>query len=750
MRREELEQQVWGMRPGTLSETVPVTVRSLRRKLQWSGSFPLETVRGVGWRLHALPEPTPSLPRFGSPYQPRPAVEAVLQELLDGGWPVVTLTGPGGVGKTRLAVAMAQTLPGPVIFVHVATDATADHIEQLVLTAAGIDADRLTALDDAALVLLDEVEGAWGAVRETVQAHPTVRFLLTSRRPLEVEGEAVCAVAPMPADEASRFLRHRLRASGAVGSPSDEAVARTVTLLDGLPLALELAASRPGSLDDLLPRLERGGFARGPEQERLEQTLSASIEPLSPELRGTLFALAVCGGSVDEEALEDWLGADAVPRARALATRSLIHHRDGGWSMLRITRSHVRGLDADWPAIEARFDAFLRLSMRRWRTEQYTEPQLTVRRLRALLGDVHEWLERAAVEDLPWAVWTLQRHYEMHGPRLGARRLVDLCLRRMAGHPLPRLMQVLQVGQLVQWPEVTAEHDVHVRVMDLCLRSFFAPETVSLEQADAVVAAVDRGDVLHHRAVHGRALVRWKQGQHDQAREELMEQLAATSHSVVLRSEVLRWLAVMSTDQGLAEARQYAIDSLEPAMRTGMPMLVSRSMWLRDMFLAEVDPRAGAEAALRHAEYIGPTLPRERVLILGFAGSLFAALGEDDRALPLLDQAASDASAWPSGPAAAVAAAVRLRRDDPSQMGAITSLDPAKVLKQRSDGSSCGELFLAYLHAEIRLYEARQQGREREELDLILAERSAELREDDEAFCRASHRLLQQRRAALD
>ncbi len=186
----------------------------------------------------------------------------------------MTLTGPGGVGKTRLALEAARTragTPPDVCLVELAPLADGARIPYAVLAALGVrdgfrspatDAlDRLLAVlaDREVLVVLDNCEHLVDAAARTVAlllgACPGVRVLATSRESLGITGELLVPVPPLPEEPAVRLLRDRARAV----RPDFDDHARVPEIcraLDGLPLAIELAAA-------WLRTLSRGG-AGGP------------------------------------------------------------------------------------------------------------------------------------------------------------------------------------------------------------------------------------------------------------------------------------------------------------------------------------------------------------------------------------------------------------------------------------------------------------------------------------------------------
>ncbi|GIG37768.1 AfsR/SARP family transcriptional regulator [Cellulomonas pakistanensis] len=186
--------------------------------------------------------------------------------------PLVTLVGPGGVGKTRLALEAAARVGAPLVPRFVELGAVRDPAAVPAAVAHALDADPddppaqalARAGTRAVVLLLDNCEHVAGAVAECVDlllSEPgPLRLLATSRTPLGVAGEHVLLVEPLdavgPASAAARLFRDRARAAAgralpptpeaAVGAP--DPVARIVARLDGLPLAVEMAAARTATL----------------------------------------------------------------------------------------------------------------------------------------------------------------------------------------------------------------------------------------------------------------------------------------------------------------------------------------------------------------------------------------------------------------------------------------------------------------------------------------------------------------------
>src|SRR6185437_2473803 len=259
---------------------------------------------------------------------------------------LVTLTGAGGCGKTRLALqTAAESLAGTaggVWFVDLAPIADPGQIPAAVAAALGIQAQAgrplqaslIAALrEQAALLILDNcehlIDEAAAFCAQVVRDCPRVRILATSREPLGVDGERVYRVASLSlppreaetaedlaASDAVRLFAERARAQ----NPDfvlDDAVAPLVASvcrrLDGIPLALELAAARLSSMSlthlsdrlDQRVRLLTGGSRNVmPRQQTLQATVDWSFSLLSEPERETLLRLAVFAGGFELEAAE--------------------------------------------------------------------------------------------------------------------------------------------------------------------------------------------------------------------------------------------------------------------------------------------------------------------------------------------------------------------------------------------------------------------------------------------------------------
>lgn len=287
---------------------------------------------------------------------------------------LVTLLGPGGAGKTTLALEIARRAED-ALFVELAP-AAATEIWAVVAGAAGrgirlgdtaprpqeTDRDRvLEALRGRAVLLVldncEHVSAAAAAVAiEMLTALPGVRILATSREPLGVPGEAFVDLGPLPTADAVELFSRRVRsARGAAPSPDDgPTVERIVRRLDGLPLALELAAAKArtltlaeidAGLDDRFALLGAGPRAADPRHQTLRALIDWSWEPLPDDERTALLAASVFPdgvGADDAPAVGDAFGTEADAFDR-LVDRSLLSRVDGRFRMLETVREY--GID---------------------------------------------------------------------------------------------------------------------------------------------------------------------------------------------------------------------------------------------------------------------------------------------------------------------------------------------------------------------------------------------------------------------
>jgi predicted ATPase/DNA-binding CsgD family transcriptional regulator len=289
---------------------------------------------------------------------------------------LVTLLGPGGIGKTRLAVAAADplvpSLGGRVAFVDLVPVAETGVVPAIAAAVGAVERSQ-TPLEvviherlrvGPALVVLDNCEHVLRAAASwteaSLRACADLVVLATSRERLRVSGEWVVAVPPL-GDEAVELFVERAVADGAELDGDPAAVDEICRRLDGVPLAIELAAARVASLgldglltglDDHLRLLGQGGSAQGATDRHrsLRAVIEWSHDLLDDEERTLFRRLAVFAGPFDLPAAAavaaDGDLATATDVVGRLADKSLLTRgRAGGasrWRMLEAVRTWAR------------------------------------------------------------------------------------------------------------------------------------------------------------------------------------------------------------------------------------------------------------------------------------------------------------------------------------------------------------------------------------------------------------------------
>ncbi len=307
-----------------------------------------ETARAV--RASESQLPIGNLPSLSAQLVGRDAEVAALAELIDR-QRLVEIVGAGGIGKTAVAIAAGSTLSpaGGVWLARLETASTANDVVDTVISALNVSGgeaalfERLKAT--SAVLILDNCEhvvdaAATLAVR-LLDTAPGLRILCTSQIALDVDGEVLFELSPLGlADAIELFtLRATARPSRVDDEAGDEALADLCRSLDGLPLAIELAAARTKtlSIEEITRRLDdrfnvlSDPTSRRPERRRaLKATIRWSYELLFPDDQRGLWALATFAGGASLPAVEFVLQALDVPAAASidvvgrLASRSLV------------------------------------------------------------------------------------------------------------------------------------------------------------------------------------------------------------------------------------------------------------------------------------------------------------------------------------------------------------------------------------------------------------------------------------------
>lgn len=294
--------------------------------------------------------PSTHLPSAATSFVGREADLSALTDRLSLGR-LVTITGPGGIGKTRLALRFAQDRMaalaergGDVWFcdlshahdvadivsavvsaldLEIESDGTDDGLSEAVGRAIGRLGHTLLVLDNFDRLL----PHAWATVGRWLRLAPSARFLVTSRASLELAGERLWSLPPLPFEEAVALFAQRadqVQPSFELARER-ETVASIVEAIDRLPLAIELAATRLSvvSATQLRARLERpldvlAGRREDGRQTSLRRTILDSVEALSDDERAIFVGCAGLRNGFPLETVEAVLGGVVAPRGAIL------------------------------------------------------------------------------------------------------------------------------------------------------------------------------------------------------------------------------------------------------------------------------------------------------------------------------------------------------------------------------------------------------------------------------------------------
>jgi predicted ATPase len=440
---------------------------------------------------------------------------------------VLTLTGPGGTGKTRLSLQVAAEVgdqfPDGVFFVELAPVSEVEVVPSQILSSLGMQVaarDQSPAFSltehlraKSLLLVLDNFEQLLEAaplVADLVRAAPQSKFIVTSRGPLQISGEQEMPVAPLPLAEPGQIddlneLVHvasiSLFAERAIAVRPDfeitlenaRAVAELVRRLDGLPLAIELVASRLRHLPvaTILERLDARMLSSGsvdlPERQRtIEGAITWSYDLLDQPAKRLFARMSVFagGGRLDEiEAVcgpASDLGVDVIEGLGLLLDQSLLRRVDTDdaprFQMLYVIREyamnclddigeaveiHHRHLEAYTEMAEKVAPELLRKDRKRWLDVMESDHD----NIRATLewaianGEVDLGLRLVAAS---WRFWQARGH--LHE----ARRRVDAILALPGGEPRNRAKAMEALGGILWWQAKMDEcRDTYARVLQM-------------------------------------------------------------------------------------------------------------------------------------------------------------------------------------------------------------------------------------------------------------------------------------------
>ncbi|MEO8437740.1 MAG: BTAD domain-containing putative transcriptional regulator [Chloroflexota bacterium] len=267
---------------------------------------------------------------------------------------LLTLTGPGGVGKTRLGVMVAYALLADhrdgVLFVDLSAVRDPLLVMATIGEVTGGGERPAEVIGDRQMLLVidnfEQVLAAAGEIAVLLAQCANLRILVTSRAPLRVGGERQLEVPPLTASDGARLFEERARAALSAMDFEASLVDDIVARLDGLPLAIELAAARIRLLspEALLERLGArlallgGGPRDAPERHRtLRETIEWSYELLAPSSRAAFRKLSVFGGGFDLPAALAVAEID-IDCLAELIDQSLVTRAGERYSMLETIR----------------------------------------------------------------------------------------------------------------------------------------------------------------------------------------------------------------------------------------------------------------------------------------------------------------------------------------------------------------------------------------------------------------------------
>ncbi|MBA2361618.1 MAG: hypothetical protein H0V79_11940, partial [Actinobacteria bacterium] len=291
-----------------------------------------------------------NLPRPASSFVGRDREVEEVAALLQDGARLLTLTGPGGTGKTRLALeAAAELVPdfkAGVFWVGLAPLRDPAVVTETIGQTLGAKDGLAEHIGERELLLLldnlEQVVEATPELAALVESCPNLRVLVTSRELLRVRGEVEYPVLPLADPDAVALFCARAR------TEVTAAVHELCRALDNLPLALELAAARASVLSprQILERLSdrldllKGGRDADPRQQTLRATIEWSYELLDEEERRLFTRLAVFRGGCTLEAAEHVADAD-LDVLQSLVDKSLLRHSEERFWMLETIREYA-------------------------------------------------------------------------------------------------------------------------------------------------------------------------------------------------------------------------------------------------------------------------------------------------------------------------------------------------------------------------------------------------------------------------
>ena len=630
-----------------------------------------------------------NLPVAASPLLGRERELDELLDLLRDGTRLVTVTGPGGTGKTRLALQVAAELVGSyehgVFWVPLAALSDPELVVSQIAQTIGARGELAAHVRGKELLLLvDNLEhllAAAPALGEVLAQAKGLRLLVTSRAPLHVRGEREYPLEPLAADDAVTLFVERAREAGRDLEP-DQTVAAVCRRLDSLPLAIELAAARTRLLapETLLERLDRAlplltaGARDAPErQQTLRATIEWSYDLLDTPAKALFARLAVFAGTFSLEAAEDVCDADIEALAQLVDLNVLKPIAGSRFLMLETIREFAAERlesDADASATPKRH------------AHWYAE--LAKRAAETSMGALeHEWLVRldADLENLRAAIHWARDHSEHLEVELVEATWFYLYVRGFYGEALGNLRHALETtesasldqGELLhgaarvaamtgdyaaakRWCEqllelARADNNARLIAKSLIGLAFMEadPERARTLYQDAADFARACGDTRSLASVaHNLGCIALEEDDPEKARPyllealELMRELSNEGGAAHCLSNLAR---VALAEGGLDEAAAFVLDALRLASHRGDKDAISFSLFVAAEIAAHRREAARAARLLGAADALQEEMgvrvdeyEKERARIAALLdgdGAALAAAESEGRALGL-------------------------------------------------------------------------------------------------------------------
>ena len=578
---------------------------------------------------------------------------------------LVTLVGPGGCGKTRLAQELAMELideshPDGVWFADLTPIADRGLVPRAV--AASLELQEQvgrtpleTIVDHCRhrhmLVILDNCEHLIDACArlavELIGSCPNVNLVATSREPLKVPGETVWRVNPLSTEDATRLFLDRAHATAPTLDLSESklpVINRLCARLDGIPLAMELAAARVAMLpvEEILERLESGlGVLAGGSrtaagrQQTLDATMDWSYALLEPREQTVFRSLAVFPATFSLPACEEICATADVPGEQVadvlweLVAKSLVFTAEGRYRLLATIRAYAMQKLHDSGGQEAVMSRHAHHYLRIAATRHAGELALWLAQLEEEHDNLTSALRWAAQNDPSVAArlaeeaftfWLLRAHITE------ARHWLDEILARLPDDVPERIVALLNAGAFAY---VAGEPETAERLLDQGL----------------ALAGLAGDKVATIRGQFYKAVLDTARGRLDDAQEWLEEalRLSLELESPLQEAEVLHQLGMVAISRGdLDEASSLLKRSLDVRRRMG----TSDEAGMTRVFLSVVSFVRGevrvAHSLIREALEIGLALrDRRSAWSLDVIACMNAADKRAERSLQLAGAAAA-------------------------------------------------------------------------------------------------------------